>query len=176
MKALAFAWGPRYVALAKRLEASCARFGIELETRTRAGSPRTREEAWAVRPRLLLEALEGSKEPLLYLDADAQLRGSLAALPSADSGNDFGAVPYGDGLWRVGVWWIAPTHAARRTLRAMDARLGLEGPAPLEPMFAELSQAHGARIAELPPEYNWCEAWNDRGRHGNRVPVVEVNA
>lgn len=175
MKALTFAWGEPYVTLARRLEVSCEKFGIDFDAVVRPGKPPSREAAWAVRPELLLRRLELG-EPVLYLDADARVLGPLDRFPDILSGFDFAAVPYPPDRWRWGVMWCAPTGRACEVLELMDRRLKLEGPQALEPMFSEIVGAVGALVADLPPEYAWCEAWNDRGRHGNRRATIEVNA
>lgn len=178
MKALTFAWGARYVALAARLEASCARFGVEIEVVTRPGEPRTREEAWAVRPSLILNRLAG--RPVIYVDADAVLHAEPPALPEwLPSPYDFAAVRYpGRDLYRLGMWVTFPTPRAEDVLRGMIRRLPQDAyvHGNDEPVFMEEVRKAGAKVYDLPAEYCWCEAWNDRKAYGNRKPIVEVNA
>jgi hypothetical protein len=176
---VSLAWGPTWQEKADRLEASAKIRGYDVEVIRPQGVPDSRQQAWSVRPCMILVALEGGR-PVLAIDADAVIQRRLDRITSitAEEGYDFAAVRHNDEFWRLGVLWVAPTRRARQVLmefarRMTERRLQFDND---EPLFARVVGDLRARVCDLPPEYNWCEAWNDRANRGNRLPVIEVNA
>lgn len=178
MKVLSLAWGKRYRALAARLRRSAAGAGLgKPEIWEMPGEPESRERAWRARPRMLLEAMGRYKEPLLYVDVDVQFRARPArVLELADREDlDLAAVRLPGGAWRCGVLLIRPTAGAFRAIEAWDDLLERGGWTNDEPEFARAVRQVRPAIAELPPEYCWVEAWNDRANFGHQRPVIEAN-
>lgn len=176
---ISLAWGQKHRILAHRLAASAERFGVEIHVRALPGEAPSRQHAWALRPDLILEALGKTSGPVIMIDADAVMQrppDELAAA-AADPSADFAAVPDPRRGWRLGVLVVRPTETARQVLERFGARLSSGEPYENdEPIFRDVVDEFGASVVDLSPECNWCELWNDRGAHGNRAPVVEVNA
>ncbi len=173
MKLITFAWGKLYRIYAERLKLSCERFGLELEIVSRDGEAPSREAAWAARPKMLLEALEDG-EPVLYLDADCQIRRLPEFEQMVPRDVDFAAVWSGR-AWRLGVLLVMPTLRARLVLQELHDAQALELKND-EDYFPGIVKDVGAKVYELPRTYAWVEKWGDRQAVGNCSPVIEANA
>lgn len=172
---VSIAQGPKYQALADRLEKNAKAFGFAVYIHRDLTPPARRVDAWRLKPSLMLPWLD--QGPVLFLDVDCLIR-RAPEFDSLAQGADlagFFSHPH-LGIVEDGVLYANPTDGARTVLLLWQE---LVKKPSLEWTNLELSKAFRVaktKVAHLPPTYCWNEKWFHTEHYGPLSPVIEANA
>lgn len=169
------AWGEKYYGAADRLEKSAAWYGLAVQVERRPEPPEARVIAWKQKPRILLNALEATNGPVLWLDADCVIRRRPSILFD-ETGFDVAAFESSPGRWEDGVLLVMPTPGARSLLQGWAERCAADNVVWTHEELSREIKKQSPALRTLPPEYCWNHKWASALRYPGREPVIEANA
>jgi len=165
------AWGPEYYAAALKLRASAERFGLATRIVQVPGFPPSRREAWRLRGRMILDALEKDGGPVLMVDADALVERDPRPYLELARRADLGAFEFSPELWWACTLAARKTAGAIRCLERWQELMDTDDWDMDSILLGRAIQETRPAVARLSSALAWWEpAMGDR--FGHVVPVI----